>query len=293
MSNLPLLAMAQIWPLNAPPEVIIGRLLIGVGVAWLAISAVAIYRRKLYEVPPVPDLPSPLRPVALLAIIIAAIAAFMAVLSICISAMHLDRAALKTPAGMRQMVFAQPLAQLAAAAVALFLLVNLRSLPSLFYWPRMDSKPVRHALITWLLVLPWVSLVGIIVQQIALWAGADPGSKHTFFVVWQNEPSGVTSVKVVAVLSAAVVAPIAEEIIFRGLLQRMIQSLTRRPAIAVVLASLAFAMVHDPWTLQPGVFVLALFLGLAYFRTGSLLVPIFAHAVFNATNLGLFMLLPR
>jgi hypothetical protein len=60
------------------------------------------------------------------------------------------------------------------------------------------------------------------------------------------------------------------------------------PAVAIVLASLAFASIHQPWTLQPPVFVLSLVLGWAYFRSGSIVVPMVAHAVFNATQFGLF-----
>lgn len=294
MSNL--LFLAQTQPATSPAAIVVNvavnMTLLLVGVIWLFASGVAIRGRKLYEVPPIPALPASTMPVVLLAIIGAAIFTFMAILSLYTSVLHLDRAVLVTPAGVRQMIFAQPIAQLAGVTVALLMLANLRLLPSLFYWPQMPSRPICHALVTWVLVIPWVSLVGIIVEQIVEVTGGNPNTKHVLFTVWQGEPAGVTAVKVVAVFSATVAAPIAEEIVFRGLLQRMIQSLTGRPSVAIVLASFAFAMVHEPWTIQPGVFVLSLFLGLAYFRTGSLLVPVFAHALFNFVQLILFMLMP-
>lgn len=290
MSNLLLLAQTQ--PTTSPTAVAIMATLEILCLIGLFPSAIAIHRRKLYAIPPIPALPSSTMPGVLLAIIAAAILTFIAVLSFYASVLHLDHAALTAPAGVRKMVFIQPLAQLAGAGIAVILLANLRLLPALFYWPQMRSRPIRHAALTWLLVIPWICLAGVIVERIVRATGGNPNAKHVFFTVWQGEPAGVTALKVVAFLSAAVAAPIAEEIVFRGLLQRMIQSLTGRPLVAIVLASLAFAMVHEPWTIQPGVFVLSLFLGLAYFRTGSLLVPIFAHALFNATQLILFMLVP-
>lgn len=290
MSNLFLLAQTQ--PATSPAgggDSAIGIMDI-ITITWLIISVAAIRKRKLYQVPPVPDLPTSTSPLALLAMVAAAVISFLSVLGVYASARHLDSAAMKTAEGLRQIVFAQPLAHIVVVALVLILLANLRLFPSLFYWPQARGRPIWHALATFLLVVPWVLLVGVIVQKIANAVGTDPHAEHLLFTVWQREPAGITSVKAAIVLSACVTAPIAEEIVFRGLLQRLIQSFTRSPAAAIVLSSLAFALVHEPWTLRPGVFVLSLFLGLAYFRTGSLLVPCLAHALFNAVNLGLLAL---
>jgi membrane protease YdiL (CAAX protease family) len=140
--------------------------------------------------------------------------------------------------------------------------------------------------------VPWVAVASIATEQLARQIGADPQAKHALFTLWEGDNTGVTLFKVMAIFSAVVAAPISEELVFRGLLQRIFQDLTRRPAAAIVLTSLAFALVHQPWQLWPAVFVLSLFLGLAYFRTGNLLVPILAHALFNAVQLTLFSLLP-
>ena len=167
------------------------------------------------------------------------------------------------------------------------------ALPNLFYWPRARHIPILPAIGTYLLVFPWVLLVSIAVENVA--KSLDPAAakeKHVIFTVWQGEQDGMTIFKLVAICSAVIVAPIAEEILFRGVLQRMLQRLTRRPIFAVLMTSLAFALIHEPWTLWPGVFLLSVFLGQAYFRTGNLLVPILAHAIFNGLQLVLFMLLP-
>lgn len=96
---------------------------------------------------------------------------------------------------------------------------------------------------------------------------------------------------VLAVLVAVVMAPIAEELLFRGLL---FQALRRRIGLwpGALLSSAVFTLIHvEIVTSQPfalvGLFSLGVFLAWAFHRTGSLLVPVLGHAVFNASSLGL------
>ncbi len=89
---------------------------------------------------------------------------------------------------------------------------------------------------------------------------------------------------VLSLLSVTLAAPIFEEILFRGLVQR---ELLRGfpPVLAIAVSSLIFAAAH-PLVFQS---VFAFFVGLAcgwcYYRTGSLLTGIVIHVVFNATAL--------
>lgn len=94
--------------------------------------------------------------------------------------------------------------------------------------------------------------------------------------------------------SAIVVAPIVEEILYRGLLQTaLLSAMPGRRWTVITLAAAAFALQHmgmPPHTL-PGLFILGLFLGWLYERTGSLLAPIVLHMGFNAFNVGLVLLM--
>lgn len=84
--------------------------------------------------------------------------------------------------------------------------------------------------------------------------------------------------------SACVIAPITEEVLFRGTFYPMLaRGFGRGPAALV--SALFFAVVHDTVTDIPGLTVLALCFTLAYEVTGSLLVPIFMHATFNGLSL--------
>src|SRR5690606_7792760 len=102
---------------------------------------------------------------------------------------------------------------------------------------------------------------------------------------------------VLAVFIAVVLAPVTEEIVFRGALFR---SLRPRMGVwpAALLSSLIFAFIHvEVVTSQPlalvGLFLLGMVFAIGLQKSGSLLVPILAHAVFNATSIGLAILAER
>ena len=101
-----------------------------------------------------------------------------------------------------------------------------------------------------------------------------------------------TALKVVLGLSAILVAPLVEEIIFRGYLYAVIKRYTGC-FFAAITTSLLFAVVHGN---LPGImplFTLALILTLAYELTGCLWVPILAHALFNLIQVGLMLITPH
>ena len=90
--------------------------------------------------------------------------------------------------------------------------------------------------------------------------------------------------------SAVIVAPLLEEIFFRGLVQTTLLELfgRKRRWTAILLASLAFVVPHigtGAWHVLPGLLVLAMLLGWLYERTGSLLPCVLAHIAFNGLNI--------
>jgi membrane protease YdiL (CAAX protease family) len=91
--------------------------------------------------------------------------------------------------------------------------------------------------------------------------------------------------RVLVVFLAVAIAPLLEEMLFRGLLQSVIRSYVGRPWLAVTVTSLLFAMVHANATHWPALFVLAMGLGYAYEKSGSLFQPILMHAFFNGMTI--------
>jgi membrane protease YdiL (CAAX protease family) len=87
---------------------------------------------------------------------------------------------------------------------------------------------------------------------------------------------------------AVVIAPVAEEFIFRGMLFPFIKQLGW-PRLAWFGTSFLFALIHlNAPTFVP-LFAFALALTWLYERTDNLLAPITAHALFNATNLAVLL----
>jgi uncharacterized protein len=83
---------------------------------------------------------------------------------------------------------------------------------------------------------------------------------------------------------AVVLAPVAEEFIFRGVLFPFFKQLGF-PRLAWFGVSLLFAAIHFDAAIFLPLFALALALTWLYQKTDSLLAPIVAHGLFNATNL--------
>lgn len=81
-----------------------------------------------------------------------------------------------------------------------------------------------------------------------------------------------------------VVAPLFEEIIFRGFMYRGIEKSPLGPVGAILISSFFFTIVHLQYTGSAIIelFVLALLLGIVRARTGSIITTIAMHFVFNA-----------
>jgi len=82
---------------------------------------------------------------------------------------------------------------------------------------------------------------------------------------------------------AVVIAPVAEEFIFRGILFPFVKQLGF-PKLAWLGVSFLFALIHGDAAIFVPLFVLALALTWLYEKTDNLLAPIAAHALFNAAN---------
>ncbi|MBZ9685010.1 CPBP family intramembrane metalloprotease [Clostridium estertheticum] len=82
------------------------------------------------------------------------------------------------------------------------------------------------------------------------------------------------------ILSAAVIAPIYEEIIFRGILLKGM-SKKINPTIALVVSALFFAVVHLNVPQGINAFLLGLVIGFIYLTTDSIYLSIFAHFINN------------
>jgi len=94
------------------------------------------------------------------------------------------------------------------------------------------------------------------------------------------------------IFMAVILAPVAEEVIFRGYFYGVIRKYGGRiPAITI--SSLLFAAIHVHLPSLLGLGILAVILCLLYERTGSLWASITMHAAFNASTIVALILWPE
>jgi membrane protease YdiL (CAAX protease family) len=91
--------------------------------------------------------------------------------------------------------------------------------------------------------------------------------------------------------TALVVAPVAEELIFRGYVFGVINRYAGR-WWAMVISALVFAAIHAHIPSMAGLFALAVALTLVYEGTGSLWAPILMHSLFNGITVILTLAWP-
>jgi len=150
--------------------------------------------------------------------------------------------------------------------------------------PRTIVRDFVAALINLVSVLPLVLLgIWLAIYLGRLLVGPD-------FQMQTNEGLAVVTenpqplLRVLMFVFLILIAPVFEEMLFRGILQSVMRGLTTRPWEAIVITSAVFALSH-PHTHLPALFALSCCMGYAYEKSGSLLRPIFIHALFNAASI--------
>jgi len=82
-------------------------------------------------------------------------------------------------------------------------------------------------------------------------------------------------------LAIGLLAPLAEEIVFRGAILRSLLT-TAKPMAAIIISALLFALVHMNPAQMPYAFIAGLLLGWMYWRTGSILPGMAYHWANNS-----------
>ena len=147
-------------------------------------------------------------------------------------------------------------------------------------------------LVTFLITIGLVYPLGRLIQWAMLWRGIKIDTQVQITTLTKADSWGA-----VAVFSffAIVMAPIGEELIFRGGLFRFLR--TRLPRwLALIVPATVFALLHVDWETRAGISalpsltLLAVIFSVAYERTGKIAVPIIAHALFNLHTVTLVLL---
>lgn len=158
----------------------------------------------------------------------------------------------------------------------------------------LHAQGAAHGLWGFLILWPLVWCAGTLAAGVfKLVTGQWPERlAHATLATLANNPRDPWTMVLGAI--AVFVAPLQEEIIYRGLLQTGLKRLLfGSPWPAVLVASGLFALAHRlgehpmPWNAVATVGVLGVGMGFLYERTRSLLAPVVVHCLFNAANVAL------
>ncbi|MDO8545365.1 MAG: CPBP family intramembrane metalloprotease [Opitutaceae bacterium] len=149
------------------------------------------------------------------------------------------------------------------------------------------SGVLRSGVITFLISLPVLAAASYAWKVFLRLSGLPDEAQDLIRMFAQAESAWLV---VGMTLLAVVVAPIAEELVFRAGLYRYFR--TRMPrSIALVAPALFFAVLHVDWPTMDGIasvgplVALAIVYSIAYERTGSIATTIVAHALFNLNTI--------
>ncbi len=151
--------------------------------------------------------------------------------------------------------------------------------------PRTIARDLGWAWITLLAVWPIVLAMIVVTIQAgkALLGPKFEMPKHMGLELITESPA--LALQILIIVLAVVIAPLVEEMLFRGMIQTTLRSYIGRPWPAIIITSALFASVHANGTHWPALFTLAVGLGYSYEKSGSLFRPIFMHALFNGLTI--------
>ncbi|MCP4547637.1 MAG: CPBP family intramembrane metalloprotease [bacterium] len=91
-------------------------------------------------------------------------------------------------------------------------------------------------------------------------------------------------------IALVLAGPLAEEVLFRGVVQRLLLR-QNKPFLAIILTAGLFGMSHPLYSM-PGAVILGLFFGILAYMLGNLYYPLIAHCVWNLLNLLILKISP-
>ena len=145
--------------------------------------------------------------------------------------------------------------------------------------PRALVLFVRFVPVIWIASLIWGGLIYVLDLE------APPQPLITLFA----EGGNVFGMTLMA-LFAVVLAPISEELLFRGCLYRFLKSQTNI-SFAFLISGALFAIMHGNLATFVPLMIIGILLAYLYEQEGNILVPICFHACFNAFSLLMTFLL--
>lgn len=142
-------------------------------------------------------------------------------------------------------------------------------------------KPKRQ---DWIFLIGWF-FISILVSAFVLYL------TFSFLDIGSSKANNMeTAGFLLSILMTTIIAPIEEELGFRGVIYVYLKS-RLGTASGIVISALIFGLNHAPsWEQVPNAIAMGMIFAFVYERTGSLWMPIILHGLLNALTVGLFFL---
>lgn len=149
----------------------------------------------------------------------------------------------------------------------------------LWKWPVPESGIPRGKLLACIVLSGFCIAIaaGWIYEYGYTWMTGSPSPVQPTVPLIQNI---FKTAPILSVLCIAVLVPIAEEIIFRGLLDNALQRYLR-PWFSIAVTALLFALIHLQPEFMPQLFFMGVVLGWTKYKTGTLWAPVLLHILNN------------
>nr|QDY92657.1 hypothetical protein fos2004AM_00026 [uncultured Planctomycetota bacterium] len=187
---------------------------------------------------------------------------------------------------------ADAIAKLALSALMVGVLVGTRSLPARLrrvgFWRGLGIGGVGV-----LLLVPVMTVQLQMGQVIWHWMHPDaPAPTHAVLQAFSDNTWGAWG-RVQLLAGAVIIAPLAEELLFRGILLQALCRHLRLPWVAIVASGVAFGTLHaQPQDVLP-LITMGVLLGCIRLRCGSLWPCVALHVLFNARTMAFALLTPE
>jgi membrane protease YdiL (CAAX protease family) len=161
--------------------------------------------------------------------------------------------------------------------------------------PRLGARGVALVSVAAVLIIMAIAYLQLQAGQIA-WHWLEPDARppvHTVLQALEQTAWGPWGAVQLS-FAAVVVAPLVEELFFRGLLLQAIWRYLGHAWLAIVLSGMAFGFIHkeQPQDVLP-LITMGVILGYVRVRYRSLTVCVLAHALFNARTMAFVLLNPE
>jgi membrane protease YdiL (CAAX protease family) len=159
-----------------------------------------------------------------------------------------------------------------ALIVAVVLGFYKEKLSSLGFTTKKLPKALLYGVVGFVVAFIVAGIVGYPIQQ---QFGVDPTQEAL------SQTATVPGLLPLVFLSGAIIAPIAEEIVFRGYLYKAFRD-RFKPSYAIVLSAALFSAIHLELVAAAPLFVIGIVLAYVYEKTGNIMAPITLHVLNNA-----------